>query len=57
MKSKSLKSFVRQNRSEIDRHIIQACPNARKHNDQDREKIVLNEYTLYRWFIQWRNAQ
>ena len=48
----TLKSFVRNNRKEIDDHIEKALGGAEKHrfrNDEERRLWVLSDESLYLW--------
>lgn len=46
----SLRDFIRANREDIDRTILDACPNVGRANDEERRLWVLNDEGLYRWF-------
>ena len=48
MKRKSLTTWIKENRQELDECIKRACPGARK-NDTERRLWVLNDEGLYRW--------
>lgn len=45
----SLRTFLQQNRAEIDAAIRRACPNLKSINDEDRRQWLLNDEGLYRW--------
>lgn len=44
----TLKTFIKDNRAEIDAAIKRVCDNCRL-NDQERRLWVLNDEGLYRW--------
>jgi hypothetical protein len=48
MKKKSLKNFIKENRSEIDECIKRVCPNVSL-NDNERRQWILNDEDLYNW--------
>lgn len=44
----SMKDFIKNNKTEIDKVIRNACPNARI-NDEERRLWILNDEGLYNW--------
>ncbi len=45
--SMSIREFIKQNKTEIDKVIRERCPNAPKLNDEDRRQWILNDEYLY----------
>ena len=45
----SMREFIRQNRAELDRLILKACPNLGRLNDEDRRDWIDNDEGLYLW--------
>jgi predicted lipoprotein with Yx(FWY)xxD motif len=52
MKSKSLKTFIKENRPEIDA-AIRSVAHSLVRNDDDRKEWILNHEPLYRWARSW----
>ena len=48
MKRKSMKDFIKENREELDKCILKACPGL-KLNNAERQMWVLNDESLYLW--------
>lgn len=49
MNPKNIRTFIRQNRKEIDEVIRKQCPSIGKLNDEDRRQWILNYEPLYLW--------
>lgn len=48
MKKKSLREWIKENRTEIDECIKRVCPNCRL-DDNERRLWILNDEGLYNW--------
>lgn len=51
-RSRSLTTFIRENKKEIDAYILAKVSNARL-NDNERRQWILNDEPLYRWAQSW----
>ena len=49
MKTKPIRTFIAENRKEIDNYIRRQCPNCGTLNDDERRLWVLNDQGLYNW--------
>lgn len=45
----NLRTFIKENREEIDKAILRVCPNCDSFNDNERRLWVLNDEGLYLW--------
>jgi hypothetical protein len=45
----TMATFIKENREQLDRAILKACPNLGKLNDQERRQWILNDEGLYNW--------
>jgi hypothetical protein len=52
-RSRSLATYIRENRDFIDGAILSRCPNLRRLNDEERRDWVLNDEGLYRCALAW----
>jgi hypothetical protein len=45
----TMRTFIRDNRAALDAHILKACPNIGRLNDNERRMWIENDEALYLW--------
>jgi hypothetical protein len=49
MKRKAMATFIKENKEEIDKHILHQVKNIQKINNEERRLWILNDENLYSW--------